>query len=269
MVAIVGRPNVGKSSLLNRMLGEERVVVSEVPGTTRDAVDIGIEHAGQKLVLVDTAGLRRPGRRSGTGERVGAMMTARALERAQVALVVVDADEGLTDQDAHVARMSRDMGCASLIVANKWDLVPSEKRREVLDQIQHGLRFMSDAQIVPVSAKSGKRVSKLLPAVVGVAHQAGHRVGTAELNRWLADVVTRHDPGMAQRGSRKHRQKLLYASQIGVHPPSFVIFCTDAAGVQPSYQRFLENQLRESFGFAGTPIRLHLRNRRRNEAGHR
>jgi GTP-binding protein len=264
-VALAGRPNVGKSSLLNRMLGEERVVVSDLPGTTRDAVDIAFEHEGQRLVLVDTAGLRRPGRRSGTGERVGALMAVRALERAEVALLVIDADEGLTDQDAHVARMSRDMGCASLILANKWDLVPRERRSQVLEQIEHGLRFMSDAPILSVSAKTGKAVAKLVPAVIEVARVAGHRVATAELNRWLADVVARHDPGMAQRGPRRRRQKLLYATQIGVHPPSFAIFCTDAEGVQPAYRRFLENQLRDSFGFAGTPIRLHMRNRRESD----
>jgi GTP-binding protein len=262
-IALIGRPNVGKSSLLNRLLGEERVVVSDEAGTTRDAIDIRFEHAGRAFVLVDTAGLRRPGRRQGTGERVGALMTVRALERARVAILVVDAAEGFTDQDAHVARMARDMGCAAVVAANKWDLVDAPARREVREGIAHGLRFMADVPVVSLSARTGAGVRKLLPAVVRVAEAAGRRVPTAELNRWLQDVVARHPPGMAKRGRARSPIKLQYASQTGVHPPAFVVFCTDAEGVPPAYRRFLENRLRQSFDFAGTPIRLRLRSRER------
>jgi GTP-binding protein len=265
-VAIVGRPNVGKSSLLNRLLGEERVVVSDVAGTTRDAIDTPFEHDGEHFVLVDTAGLRRPGRRSGTGERVGALMTARSLERAQIALLVIDAAEGFTDQDAHVARLVRDMGCGAVVVANKWDLVPSDDRREILADVDHGLRFMTDAPVVPLSAKTGAGVGKLIPRIQAVAHASTTRIPTAELNRWLANTVARHDPGMARRGRSRHPLKFLYASQVGVRPPRFVFFCTDPESVMDSYRRFLENQLRKSFGFDGTPIRIFLRSRRHGSA---
>lgn len=262
-IAIVGRPNVGKSSLLNRLLGHERVVVSDVAGTTRDAIDIRFEHQGQHFVLVDTAGLRRPGRRQGTGEQVGALMTVRALERARVALLVVDAAEGMTDQDAHVARLALDLGCAAVIVANKWDRVASEARKETLEAIEHGLRFMAEAKIVTLSALTGAGLGKLLPAVTRVAAAASRRIPTAELNRWLQDVVERHEPGMPRHGKGSSALKFQYASQIGIHPPAFLIFCSDADSVQPAYRRFLENRLRETFGLEGTPIRLRFRSRKR------
>ncbi len=264
-LALVGRPNVGKSSLMNRLLGEERVVVSEEAGTTRDAIDIGFEYAGEPFVLVDTAGLRRPGRREGTGERIGALMAVRALERAQVALLVVDSVEGLTDQDAHVARLARDMGVAIVVVANKRDCLDADQRKQALEGVEHGLRFIEDAPIVSLSALTGSGVGKLLPAVKRVAEAAARRVSTAELNRWLADTVRRHDPGMARKGARVTPLKFLYASQVGVQPPRFVIFCTDPDSVMVSYRRYLENRLRASFGFEGSPLRVHLRRRRASE----
>jgi len=261
-VAVVGRPNVGKSSLVNRLLGEERVVVSAVAGTTRDAIDTAFEFEGEQFVLVDTAGLRRPGRREGTGEKVGALMTVRSLERAQVAVLVIDASEGITDQDAHIASMIRDLGCATVVLANKWDLVGKEDRRDLLEDVQHGLRFMADAPIQSLSAKTGASVGKIFPLIVKVAQAASLRVPTSELNRWMEDVVARHDPGMARRGQQRHPLKFFYASQVAVRPPGFVLFCSDADSILPSYKRFLENRLRETFGFEGTPIKLHLRNRR-------
>ena len=261
-IALVGRPNVGKSSLMNRLLGEERVVVSEEAGTTRDAIDIEFEYDGEPFVLVDTAGLRRPGRRKGTGETIGALMAVRALERAQVALLVVDAVEGLTDQDAHVGRLARDMGVAVVVVANKRDQLDGEQRREALEAVKHGLRFIEDAPIVSLSALTGAGLGRLLPAVKRVAEAAARRVPTAELNRWLADAVARHDPGMARKGSRVHPLKFLYASQVGVQPPRFVLFCTDPDSVMVSYRRYLENRLRAAFGFEGSPLRVHLRQRR-------
>jgi len=261
-LALVGRPNVGKSSLMNRLLGQERVVVSAEAGTTRDSIDIEFEFAGDPFVLVDTAGLRRPGRREGTGERIGALMAVRALERAQVALLVVDLSEGLTDQDAHVARLARDMGVAVVVVGNKRDCVPGETRKEVLEGVQHGLRFIEDAPIVSLSALTGASVGKLLPVVQRVAEAGARRIPTAELNRWLEDTVRRHDPGMARKGPKTRPLKFLYASQVGVQPPRFVIFCTEPESVGVSYQRYLENQLRDSFGFEGSPLRLHLRARK-------
>jgi len=261
-IALVGRPNVGKSSLMNRLLGEERVVVSDEAGTTRDAIDIQFDYDGESYVLVDTAGMRRPGRREGTGERVGALMAVRALERAQVALVVVDAEEGLTDQDAHVARLARDMGVSVVIVANKRDRLDGEQRKSALEDVQHGLRFLEDAPIVSLSALTGAGLSRLLPAIRRVTEASLRRVPTAELNRWLADAIRRHDPGMARKGNRTTPLKFLYASQVGVQPPRFVIFCTDPDSVMVSYRRYLENRLRDSFGFEGCPLRLHLRGRR-------
>lgn len=261
-IALVGRPNVGKSSLMNRLLGEERVVVSDEAGTTRDSIDIQFDYDGESYVLVDTAGMRRPGRREGTGERVGALMAVRALERAQVALVVVDAEEGLTDQDAHVARLARDMGVSVVIVANKRDRLDGEQRKLALEDVQHGLRFLEDAPIVSLSALTGAGLSRLLPAIRRVTEASLRRVPTAELNRWLADAIRRHDPGMARKGNRTTPLKFLYASQVGVQPPRFVIFCTDPDSVMVSYRRYLENRLRDSFGFEGCPLRLHLRGRR-------
>ena len=261
-IAVVGRPNVGKSSLVNRLLGEERVVVSEEPGTTRDAIDAVLERDGERYTLVDTAGLRRPGRRSESTEHVTALMTVRALERADVALLLIDAHEGCTDQDARVGRLTRDRGVAALVLANKWDRVRGEERaKAVLGNIAHGLRFMADAPVLAVSAKTGSGLDALF-ARVRTLHETAHReIPTAELNRWLQDAVRRHEPAMAQRGSRRKPLKFFYATQTGVRPPAFTLFCSEPAAVQPAYVRFLENRLREEFDFAGTPVRIRLRAR--------
>jgi GTP-binding protein len=267
-VAVVGRPNVGKSSLVNRLVGEERVVVSEVPGTTRDAIDIRVAVDGDVFTLVDTAGLRRPGRRDRTAERPSALMTVRSLERADVALVVIDANEGFSDQDARIARLSRERGCATLVLANKWDLVGQrdpEAARAVREAVAHGLRFMRDAPLVAVSAKTGAGIEKIFPRVRRLAATRQTEIATAALNRWLKDVVGRHEPAMAQRGTRKRKLKFFYATQTGVRPPTFVLFCTDPSAVQASYRRFLENRLREAFDLEGTPVRLRLRTRSRKE----
>lgn len=261
-VAVAGRPNVGKSSLVNRLVGEDLVVVSSVPGTTRDSVDIRLETDEGTFVLVDTAGLRRPGRRTRTTERGSALMAARALDRASAALLVVDAAEGVTSQDASVASLVREQGCASVIVANKWDQVPGDRADAALAQIRHGLRFMSDAPIVATSALTGSGTARILPKVREVAEAGSRRVGTRELNQWLKDAVGRHEPAMARRGSSRRPIKFFYATQLSVHPPTFILFCTDPHAVLPAYKRFLENRLRESFDFAGTPIRLRLRSRK-------
>ena len=260
-ITIVGRPNVGKSSIANRLAGEDRVVVADAPGTTRDAVDIEITRDGHDYVLVDTAGLRKVGRRQGPGEHGGALMTLRSLERADVALLVVDAAAGMADQDSRVASLIREHGCSALVLANKWDAVPSERRTEVLDAMRHGLRFMADVPIVPVSARTGSGFGPLFKKVRSVVAAGAQRISTSDLNRWLHDVAEKHPPAMAARGATKRPNKLFYASQVGVHPPTIVIFCTDPDNLQTSYVRFLENQLRESFGFEGTPVRVRLRAR--------
>jgi GTP-binding protein len=266
-IAIVGRPNAGKSSLVNQLAGQERVVVSEVPGTTRDSIDIRIEHetrdgARQAFVLVDTAGLRRAARRTEQTERGSALMTVRALERADVALVLLDAAEGVTDQDARVLNLVLERGCATVIVLNKWDLVDAEQGERVRAEVERAFRFASHFPVVTMSAKTGARVARLWPAIARVHEAAHRRVPTGELNRWLEETVAKHEPAMARRGSRRRPIRFFYATQAATAPPTFVLFCTEPAAVLPTYRRFLENQLRQRFDFAGTPVRLRLRARR-------
>ncbi|MBW2270654.1 MAG: ribosome biogenesis GTPase Der [Deltaproteobacteria bacterium] len=264
-VALVGRPNVGKSSLLNRLCGQDRVVVSDEPGTTRDAVDTTVEWEGARYTLVDTAGLRRSGRRDRTAEPGSALMTVRSLERADVALIVLDASEGPTEQDARVASLARERGCAVVVLANKWDLVDAERSSRLHEEVAQVLRFLSDAPVLQVSAKTGAGLGrKLFRAVEDVARAGALRVSTAALNRWMERTVARHEPAMAQRGARKKPVKFQYATQVGVRPPTFVLFCTAPEAVQESYRRFLENRLREDFELRGTPVRLRLRARARD-----
>lgn len=266
-IALVGRPNVGKSSLTNRIAGDERVVVSDQPGTTRDRIDIPLEQDGYRLILTDTAGLRRPGRRHRTAERGSALMAVRSLERAHVGVLVVDASEGLTDQDAHVAAEICERGCATVVLANKWDLVAGEGHdaKAILGQIEHGLRFMPEVTILPVSAKTGARLQRFLPAVLAAANAAQRRISTADLNRWLQQVVRMHEPAADRRGGGSRAIRFLYATQTAVSPPTFVFFCNEPRAVQASYRRFLENKLREAFDFRGTPVRIRLRARSRSE----
>ena len=263
-MALVGRPNVGKSSLVNRLAGGERVVVSEVPGTTRDTTDTRIERDGEVFTIVDTAGLRRAGRRTRMAERGSALMTVRSLERAEVALVMLDASEGFTDQDARIANLARERGCATGVLANKWDRLGEQGNGDpdaLREAIRHGLRFMADAPVLATSAKTGAGCERIFPLVRRLVTAADLRIGTADLNRWLRDAVARHEPAMAQRGTRRRPLKFFYATQTGVRPPTFVLFCTEPTAVQTSYRRFLENRLRETFDLEGTPVRLRLRAR--------
>jgi GTP-binding protein len=265
-VAIVGRPNVGKSSLLNRLTGSERAVVSSIAGTTRDAIDTRIEYEGQSFRLVDTAGMRKQGRRDRTAEWGGALMAVRALERAHIALLVIDADEGFGGQDATIASLVQERGCVTLVVANKWDLVQKagpERAAEVRDGISRGLNFLPEVPLCQVSAKTGAGVGGLLGRGRKLLANASRRIPTAELNRWLEDCTSRHEPAMAQRGMRRRPLKFFYATQTATCPPTFTVFCTDPRAVKGSYLRYLENRLRESFDLAGTPIRLRLRARSR------
>jgi GTP-binding protein len=267
-IAIVGRPNVGKSSLLNQLVGEERVVVSDIAGTTRDSVDTRVVQDDQRYTLIDTAGLRRQGRRTQTVEKGSALMTVRALERAQVAFIIVDASEGFRSHDATIASLAQERGCSTVILANKWDLVQkagSGRAEEVRDSIRRGLRFLADAPLCQISAMTGAGVGGLLERAQKMQETAERRIPTSELNRWLQDCVSRHEPAMAQRGHRKRPLKFFYATQTTVRPPTFVLVCTDPDAVQASYRRFLENRLRESFDFDGIPIRLRLRPRSRKE----
>jgi GTP-binding protein len=194
-------------------------------------------------------------------------MTVRALERADVALLLVDADEGCTDQDARVGRLTRDRGVAALVLANKWDRVRGEERaRKVLDDLAHGLRFMADAPVLAVSAKTGAGLDAVFERVRALHETARLEIPTAELNRWLQDAVRRHEPAMAPRGSRKRPLKFFYATQTGTRPPALTLFCSEPGAVQPAYVRFLENRLRDAFDLAGTPVRIRLRARSKRRA---
>ena len=248
--------------------------MSEQPGTTRDRIEVAIVRDRETYRLVDTAGLRRPGRRDRTVERGSALMTVRSLESADVALLVVDASEGLTDQDAHVAAEICERGCAAVVLANKWDLVGTrvggQDAQVVLEQIEHGLRFLPQPQIVSVSAKTGARLRRVLPAAKAAAAARQRRVATAELNRWLMHVVKLHEPAASRRGGHSRRVRFLYATQTTAGPPTFLFFCNEPRAVQASYRRFLENKLREAFDFRGTPVRIRLRSKddgRREKGG--
>jgi GTP-binding protein len=263
-VAIVGRPNVGKSSLVNRLLQEERMIVSDVPGTTRDAVDAVVRWHRREFRIVDTAGIRRPGQvaRSGQVEAVSVVVARRAIERADVVAIVVDASTGIVEQDAAIAGAADKAGRGVIIVANKWDLVRDRGPdfvRTFDEQIRDAMKFLDYAPIVHLSARTGERVPKLLETIDRVAESRRRRVGTAELNKFIQAVSTEHPP--ISRGRRSVR--ILYAAQTTVAPPTFVLFTNIAVTFHFSYERYLVNRIREAFGFMGTPIRLQVRARSR------
>ena len=261
-IAFVGRPNVGKSSLLNALLGEERAIVSEVPGTTRDAIDTHLAWGRSEVVLIDTAGIRRRGKvaSGAAAERYSTLRALHALSRADVAVLVVDAVEGLTSQDAHVAGYIVEEGKGLVIAVNKWDLVADKTDRtfdQYIEWIRNEVPFLDFAPIVSISAKTGQRVGRVLEAAIDIWAERRKRVSTGELNRVLSAATDRTPPPPV----RGHRPKLFFATQAAVAPPTFVFFASDASAVHFSYRRYLENRLRETFGFDGTPIRLVFRDR--------
>lgn len=261
-VAIVGRPNVGKSSLLNRLLRAERSIVSEFPGTTRDTVDAVLKWHKRTFRIVDTAGIRRPGRvaRSGQLESISVVVARRAIEQADVAVLVVDASEGATDQDAAIAGEADNAGCGIVIAANKWDLMKGrgpDFSKTFDDELRRQLKFLDYAPVLHVSAATGERAPKVLEAIDRVAEARMRRIPTGELNRFVKAVTAVHPP--ASPGRREVR--ILYAAQTGIKPPTFVFFTNIATEFHFSYERFLMNRLRESFGLQGTPIRMHVRRR--------
>jgi len=261
-VAVIGRPNVGKSSLLNLLAGEKRVVVSNEAGTTRDAVDVAVERDGRSYVFVDTAGMRRAGKRDRLVERGSALMAVRAIEDADVALVLLDASEGFTDQDARVLMLARERGRPCVLLANKWDRIEGEAAaKRVREGIAQRLRPLPDVPVLEISAKTGRNTQRILPLARKIAEAAAQEISTSALNRWLQESARRHEPSMAQRGTRKRPIKFFYATQTGTRPPTFLLFCTEPSDVLDSYRRFLENRLREEFGFAGVPVRIRLRKR--------
>ncbi len=262
-LAIVGRPNVGKSSLLNAILGEERSLVSDIAGTTRDSIDTTIQWNGQPLVLIDTAGLRKRGHIDVGIEKYSALRAMRAIQRADVALLVIDASEGVMAQDQHVASYILDENKGLVIVVNKWDLVEKDENTMVgyTKSFRSTLDFIAYAPLVFVSAKTHQRVRQVLDAALTVREAWLKRVPTSELNELVREATLRHAP---KSGSKRYL-KFLYATQVGVAPPTFVFFVNDKKLVHFTYERYLENQLRERWGFEGSPIRLIFRNRRDTE----
>ncbi len=256
-VAIIGKPNVGKSSLVNRILGEERVIVSNVAGTTRDAVDSYFENEKGKYLLIDTAGMRKKSKVDDRIEKFSVLRATMAIERSDVCLILIDANEGVTEQDTKVAGLAHEAGKASIIVVNKWDAVEKDDKTmaRMTESVRRDLSYMSYAPVVFLSALTGARVDKLFDVINRVVNQAAMRITTGMLNQVLADATTRVQPPT----DKGRRLKIYYMTQIGVKPPHFVIFCNDAKLFHFSYQRYLENQIRNVFGLEGTPIRLTIR----------
>jgi GTP-binding protein len=261
-VAFVGRPNVGKSSLLNSLLGEDRAIVSDVPGTTRDAVDTTLEWGRSEIVLIDTAGIRRRGKVANgpAAEKYSTLRALKAIARADVAVLVIDAVEGLTAQDAHVAGYVVDEGKGLVIAVNKWDLVEDKTDRtfaQYTEWIRSEVPFLEFAPIISISAKTGQRVGKVLEMAIDIWGERRKRISTGELNRVIRAAVERQSPPVV----KGRRPKVFYGTQAAVAPPTFVFFANDAALIHFSYRRYLENRLREEFGFDGTPIKLVFRDR--------
>ena len=256
-VAIIGKPNVGKSSLLNKILGEQRVIVSNVAGTTRDAIDSYFENSHGKYRFIDTAGMRRKSKVDDAIEKYSNMRSIAAIERADVCLILIDANEGVTEQDTKIAGLAHEAGKASIIVVNKWDAVEKDDKTmdKMTDDVRRDLSYMSYAPVVFISALTGQRVERLFEAINAASNQAAMRITTGMLNNILADATARVQPPT----DKGRRLKIYYMTQVGVKPPHFVAFCNDARLFHFSYQRYLENQIRAVFGLTGTPIRLTIR----------
>jgi GTPase len=277
-IAIVGRPNVGKSSLLNAFLGFQRSIVSDVPGTTRDAIDTELEFEGRKLVLIDTAGIRRRGRVGPGVEKYSVLRSSRAIERCDVAVLVVDASEGLAAQDTHIAGEIQDQAKGVVVVVNKWDIAQAQRRAEREGEfakpedeiasaeyyrrvLMEGLKFIPYAPIIFASAKTGYHVQSMLETVLSIADMRYLRVSTSRLNEVVQGAVRHHNPTVF----RGKTLKIYYATQTQVNPPTFVFFVNDPQALHFSYERYLENQLRTAFGFKGTGIRLYFRARSKSD----
>ncbi len=260
-LAVIGRPNVGKSSLINRLLGFERVVANPTAGTTRDSVDTPFTYNKKRYVLIDTAGIRRKGKVSQKLEKYSIIQALKAMDRAHVVLVVIDADEGVTDQDMTVAGYAYEKGRAVILVVNKWDLVAKDNATmgKYIDKLRVSFKFLSFAPILFVSAETGQRVAKIMAEVERVAEQFNQKIPTATLNKVLGEAEKGHPPPIFQ----GKRLKFFYAAQTAVRPPTFVVFVNKAEGVHFSYQRYLTNKFREAFGFVGSPLRLVFKDRER------
>ena len=263
-VAVIGKPNAGKSSLVNKILGEERVIVSNVAGTTRDAIDSRFTNDKGSFVFIDTAGMRKKSKIEEDIEKYSVLRATMAIDRADVCLIMIDATEGVTEQDTKVAGMAHEAGKASIIVVNKWDLVEKDDKTmtRMTEEIRRDLAYMTYAPILFISAKTGQRVDKLFDMIDYVANQAAFRVTTGMLNTVLADAQTRVQPPT----DKGRRLKIYYMTQVGVKPPHFVVFCNDRRLFHFSYQRYLENQIRSVFGLEGTPIIMSIRQKGEEDA---
>ena len=262
-IAVVGKPNAGKSSLINRILGENRVIVSPIAGTTRDSIDTYYEKDGEKFLIIDTAGMRKRGKVEENIERFSVIRSLSAVDRADVVLIMIDATEGVTEQDTKIAGYAHEQGKACIICVNKWDLI--EKDTKTMNnfrlEVQEGLSYMLYAPIIFISAKTGQRVDKIFEMSKYVANQSAMRVSTGMLNDVLNDATSRVQPP----SDKGKRLKIFYITQASVKPPTFVIFVNDKKLAHFSYIRYLENQLRNTFGFEGTPIRFIIRERSKED----
>ncbi len=262
-IAIVGKPNVGKSSIINKLLGKNRVIVSDIAGTTRDAIDTAIKHNGKEYVFIDTAGLRRKNKIKEELERYSIIRTVTAVERADVVLMVIDATEGITEQDAKIAGIAHERGKGIIIVVNKWDAI--EKNDKTMNEFEKDIRktlaYMPYAEIMYVSAATGQRLGKLYDMIDMVMENQTLRVATGVLNEIMAEAVAMQQPP----SDKGKRLKLYYITQVSVKPPTFVIFVNDKELMHFSYTRYLENKIREAFGFRGTSLKFFIRERKEKE----
>ena len=262
-VAVIGKPNAGKSSIINKLLGEERVIVSDVAGTTRDAIDTYLENEHGKFMFIDTAGIRRNAKIEDNVEKYSVLRAKMAVERADVCLIMVDANEGVTAQDERIAGIAHNAGKGCIVVVNKWDTIDKDNDsvNNYRKDVYEALSYMTYAPILFVSAKTGQRVERLFELITYVKGQSVMRISTGTLNDLLNDAMARVQPPT----DKGRRLKIYYMTQVGVTPPTFVLFCNDAELFHFSYQRYIENILRSTFGFEGTPIKLVIRQKGDNE----
>ena len=258
-VAVIGKPNAGKSSLVNRILGTDRMIVSNIAGTTRDAVDSRVDNSYGSFNFIDTAGIRRQSRIEDRIEKFSVLRAHMAVERADVCLILIDAAEGITEQDEHIAGIAHEAGKASIVVVNKWDLIEKDNKttNNYTRDITNALSYMTYAPLMFISAQTGQRVGQIYEQIRYVYDQSKTRISTGMLNDLLNDATTRHEPP----SDKGKRLKVYYMTQVSVAPPTFVIFCNDAELFHYSYRRYIENCIRETFGFRGTPIRIVIRER--------
>ncbi len=262
-IAVIGKPNAGKSSIINRIIGENRVIVSDIPGTTRDAIDTKFEKNGQKYTLIDTAGIRKKSKISETVEKYSVLRAFTAVERADICILVIDADKGVTDQDIRIAGYSHDNNKGMIIVINKWDLVEKDNNtfKQFQEDVRNSLAYATYAPILTVSALTGQRVNKILDEVDEVYNFRNLRVSTGVLNDIITEAVLMNQP----RTVRGKRLKIYYGTQVAVNPPKFLIFVNDSSIVHFSYERYLENKIRESFDYKGTPIVIEFRSKQEKD----